>query len=663
MIPLIAGTLGICWLARRPRAVPRNTMLAVLLTVFMAAFVLAPWWYFYPSMILRWGLLTVVMLAGFILSFFSSGDLEVDPSVPRHPVVWYLALAAGLLLIHVRTLVSDIVFMGDEDFHIGVVLTLKHFVTVFIEEAAGLLYGDPVPALTLLAVLGGSAVYRIVKKRSVVPVLLAGLIVAAIGYAQVLMSAPVVERTDALSAKYGLPFFTVDHFLQYEILRYPILQKWADLFFAVWNSHGGGEAFRVVPFLSVLFLAIHLFVQFYQKFQDRLLSMFASWALVTMPLVVYYTGILYPDMAAATLLSVAAFDLRALLRAPFSDLKRRPAWYLLILASFIKETSLISLAVIMGVRLVCRGRLILRESKPLAVAVSAIGREGLTCLLPMIPVGCFLAIWSVEGSLRTLPSSFSIDHLLIADHYRVMAGELLAETGGVLLCAVTGAMILHREDRAIFWATALIFASNLLVFLSEGKYVGYSRFNLLLLPSIIYWAYFALARLRKKAVLTGVLLICAFLNLGLKPVHGDGSRVRNWGNPVFATGESTYPYDAAIRQLADVQDRDRLLIAGSSYPYYLIEYYMDRYEYAPESFKEFFFPPVRDGKIEEGLFYRFLKSVRTVPTRILYHSQQGIELDGNEVVRWGYAIDRKFSNRAGNTIYILKRIPIAGTAA
>lgn len=631
-----------------------KAMAAVLFWMFGAAYLLTPWWYFYPDRLTQIGYLSAAMAIGTVWSFFSAGDLSLRIDAKRH-LLFFGLIAAVLFAVHAPALFQNIAFMGDEDFHIGVLLTLRHFVSLVLRgmpEFAASLWA---PVVLVSAALIGAAAHLARRKRSLFPVFCAASLAAIVLFASALLNRPWVEATNAFSKVYRLPFFTVDHFMQYEILRYPILQKWIDLIFVFADPHRSNVLFRMVPFLSVVLLAGYLYVRFDQMIRSRPLSAAFALAVVTMPLVVYYTGLLYPDTAATMLLTIAVFSVRSIVTEPFSVLKRHPAWYLLILASFIKETSAISLAAILTVRFLYRGRAVLaRPGTPSAKASAAI-REALACALPLVPVGCFVALWSIEGSLRTLPNSFRLEHLFIGSHYAILGKELLVEFGAWAPLALAGALVAWRKDRAVFWATASLFAANLLFFLSEGKYVGFSRFNLPLLPAVIYWAYCLLGRIGSKPLLVAMVSLCVFFNFWLKPIHADGSRVRNWGNPVFASGEATYPYEPAIRRLAAIQDGDRLLTFGNSYPYYLIEYYMEKYDYRPASFREGVFPPIQDRRSEEAFFYLFLKNLQTEPSRILYHSQWNIDARDEVTRRFHYAIDTRIRNQE-NSIYILKRI-------
>lgn len=364
---------------------------------------------------------------------------------------------------------------------------------------------------------------------------------------------------------HGLSLSESDYW--FHVLRYPILLKYLTavpvcLYSFLPDGLPPEIPYRLLPLLSAAVLA-WLGFHFLRR-HPLPLRLAAALSVLTLPLVRYYSSIFYLEMPAAACMAWVCFQAPSLLRAEPSRLARMPAWYALLLLGFLKETALPFLLAFLCVRLICRIRL--RPSpwwRELAVPA---------CVL--LPLALYLAYRSRFGDFRAP----GLHHTNLFDlHLPVRLALSLWESFGPLLpLALAGAASLAARGR---WAPLAFLSlacagSAALHYLDDHNFIGYSRFNLFLLPGLLALAWEAVRRLQAlRPRLAAPLLAAAVgMNVILSPVNADGSKRPFWGVYGVDVGEHYYPYRQALAFLEARHGGVRVRLTGHHYRYFAAFY-------------------------------------------------------------------------------------------
>jgi hypothetical protein len=149
--------------------------------------------------------------------------------------------------------------------------------------------------------------------------------------------------------------------------------------------------------------------------------------------------------------------------------------------------------------------------------------------------------------------------------------------GLLLPLATVGALVLvvRRKWTSLLFpslAFLLVFAFH---FLDGGFYIGYSRFNLFLLPPLLALAWEALrfGASRLPAYTLGTLALIVGSSLVLSPIHFDGSRQPHWGVYALDVGEHSYPYRQALAYLKQNHAGKKTRLTGLYFTY-SVDFYL-----------------------------------------------------------------------------------------
>jgi hypothetical protein len=170
--------------------------------------------------------------------------------------------------------------------------------------------------------------------------------------------------------------------------------------------------------------------------------------------------------------------------------------------------------------------------------------------------------------------------------YKITALAYVQQFGLLLLLFFAGLFLLlwKREYRVVFFAILLFIGVPIFYGLDDNSrsYMGYSRFNLFVLPAILLGSVVVINWISSWRKTASVLLACIVLalNLGLSPVYLDGTKVPFWGNYLIDTSEHYYPYDQALLWLKNNRGSDRILFSEMFYNYYL-SFYFAKYNWHP----------------------------------------------------------------------------------
>ncbi len=523
---------------------PRQFVLAALALLYALAFLFSPYWVLAEGAISRVALLAAILMLG--AAWCTCAAAELTLKFRLQSPAYSAALCAGVIALNYLALGSGLPWRGDEDYHISHTLALVQLVPF-----NWLLTGALLVSALLIASWHKSKWALVVGAM-----LLAAAVILGWG---------------------GGLFLPSDTWM----LRYPLFNYWifmlapkiATLVLSPYHEF----PYRLVPLLSMSVVA--------WAFQRRLATEEGPngllWGLgvATVPLVFYYSSILYLEPLAVALMFIVCLRIGDLLRVGFEEIRSIPAWYALVVIGFIKETTIAFLLCFVVCRLVVQlKRRPLRE-----LLVGELSLFVATCG----PIGLFLLLRGTLSQMRSFEADLSA--LLSTQVYRALGQSYLEQFGLiVVLFAVGCAVLARRRDYVTLLFLGLI---GLLLPIAQavdhgGQYAGYSRFNLLVLPAILAGSRVALRdfvpRMRRAAALVPVVLIAA--NLLMTPVNADGTKAPYWGNYLFDTSEHYYPFREAITWLRDDPRGGSILFAGWNYGYHF-DFYFQQLQWHP-AYKE-----------------------------------------------------------------------------
>lgn len=525
----------------------RRVVFALLFLVFDLQFLLTPLWLRPRHHWIRPVLALALFVLGLLWAWWSSARLEL----PRrsHPWRWAFLSLVIIGVLNARALVSDVPWRGDEGGHIDIVVGL-----------AGVFTSNwPIFALAALATLAtGWWPRRTPAARPMLP----GLALCCASFILTVTWLAFTPRAYDFQAMFS----------SFQITRYPWLVDWLAtvpvLLVRPFAQQSPEILFRLVPFASTVLLALVCARALPNApWPLRVLGLIAVGSI---PIIFYYTSILYLEMPAILLMTVVCLHARPLLRAAPAELLRSPAWPALLLIGFIKET----MAPFLFSFVACRIFFALVSARSRAERWPALVGEFRVAFCVLFPLFAYL-FFRIHLSEGSRPYHPTFDNLLDSHTSPIMATAFASQFGAWMLLFAAGFVTLLWRRR---WVEPLFFTMYLVAYAlfqllerDGGSYLGYSRFMLPFAPVILAGSVVALGALlasRSAAWIAGALLLgCTVVNFRLSPVHLDGSKLAGWGQYRLDTTEYYYPYRDALYYLQQHHPHQQILITGLYYPY------------------------------------------------------------------------------------------------
>jgi len=547
-------------------ATPRGRGFALLFLVFNIAYVLSPYWLL-PAQTWQAAILLIfIATSGAAWAWLCSGSVRFG-AVCRP--MGFLLIAIPLLALNARALVVGIPWFSDEGFHI---VSTSALVDRLIQHPL-------IPVGMAVITAGFVWAARRLKSFGVRGALICAALIALEIVIVVSMrhGAPEGLPYDRLGGRTSI--LPDRSFADYSMLRYPYFVRWCSALPVVllsplmnvtppFTGYWTEAAYRLVPLLSAMLIA---WVVWRNTMSQRpIVRWLLAMAVGTTPLLVYYSSTLYLELPATLLMTVVLFDAQRLLSVPPGELRALPAWYALILIGFVKETTILFLLIFLLCRLVGRAWA-LRSGRALLMEAGVM----FGVLFPLVLYLFFRDIWA--GNQPYVPV---LHHLYKPHNYKVLLLSYVQQFGPLGLLAIGGLIVLLLRRRflvALFLAVA--FAGDAAFhFLDQVQLIGYSRFNLFILPVVVVAATYAIETAPRRFSTASALLtagvICA--NLWLSPLYSDGCKITNWGDYGFDQAGHYYPYREAVRWLARYHAQDHILVTG-------LDYGPSLYLYAPHS--------------------------------------------------------------------------------
>ncbi len=633
-------------LLKQIHIIRKKTIFFLLFIIWVIAYLYSPYWlafgtFGFPN--LKYVAFLLLFLFGLVWAYFSASDLKL-PKAKIYPFTSFF-LILSLYVVNYRQLNADIPWRGDEDFHVIVLLRLKEYLSFFFEHADKYLFQNPLFWVFLSLMVIGVYLSFIQRRARVLNVLLVISILSFITLPSLILLSDNVF-TDQKNI-----------FLLSDVLRYPFFQKWVNFFFIVPDFYNI-SLYRIIPFLSLTGIASFLFYAFYQKLQSKLLAFLFSFAFSTIPILLFYSSILYLEMPIIFLMLLCVWNIKILVKDDSEKLKQHYVWYILLLLSFLKESVLIFLLLIFAVRMSYQmftrhkgdiGKLFL-EAK-LAVSV-------------LSPVIIYIMFRNTFSPHLASSYGFFISNILSISNYVEILKSFITQMSVLPIIGMFGLFFLVKKD--VFVTRVIVLLFVVMTIFSLGylhkdyrMLVGYSRWNLFLLPVILFATTVFVNNIinRKRTYGIILLLIIFACNIVLFPFKPDGTRLSNWGSSRMDIAEYTYPYDKAIHFLSNQQNKPgALLLFGQYSPYFGLRFYLDKYNFHPEVIE---YPSCLavfctrfDEEIEWENFKKFFDESPSADA-ILYHSVNSIDLDMNKVYGGKYTIARRVQNSL-HSIYIFR---------
>jgi len=544
-------------------SLPKRFTIALLSSIYILGFIITPYWILPKSATGTIFHLVLTVSVGLVWLLLSTNSLQIEFSLKD---IWlFLFLLVAIIALNYRPLNSVLPFRGDEVLHVERTLELVNRIP-FLQSLAILI-------LFIVFIISG------IKKQRWTVFIGILLVACVIFY---FLGRDLFEDM----AKYPLFF-----------LRYPFINYW---FFAVlpkltsFVTPPYHEAlYRIIPVLSMIGTAWI----FQKKLGISNLTSKIAWglAVATIPLIFYYSSILYIEPPAVFLMTIACLDIKNLLHKSSKDISQTPSWYALILIGFIKETAIPFLLCFIAVRIIVQLQTWLQRTskekseKPLSNLLA--GELGIIFSL-LAPAVLYMYFRITLTSTRSFAPHIS--NLFDLTIYPFIIRSFIEQFGPFLFFFIGGCILLamNREFTSLFCYLSLILIILAFHIVDDKAYVGYSRFNLFVLPPILAGSmrFVTWAAKQKQYIGSILVLIAIGSNLLLSPIHLDGVKVPHWGNHLTDTSEHYYPYQDALVWLKSNYAEKRMLFTGLDF-YYPFQFYWNKLDWKPK----------RDGMISEAI--------------------------------------------------------------
>ncbi len=514
--------------------------MALLASIYLLGFIITPYWFIPQSTIKMIFLLGLIIGVGILWVYLSASPLEFHFNIGDYFTGGLVLL--GIILLNYRALNSVIPFRGDEGLHID--RTLVVFTKISTEWVLGVL---------LLFIL---FIYLAIKNPKWA--IFAGVIIVMSAVLFFLQKNPFLDEMKD-------PVFFV---------RYPFINYWlfvlAPKLVSLVSSPYHEFLFRIIPVLSMGTIAWS--IQRRMTISGIPLNIALILSIATIPVVFYYSSILYIEPPAILLMTIVCLEINNLTYEDGGKLAQNPNWYALILIGFVKETTIPFLLCFLA----CREIIQLRKwftteqaETPQKSLAFSLARELGVIFSVLAPA--FLYLYFRTSFTGTRSYTPHILNLIDPSVYPIISRSLMEQFGLFLFFFIGGCILLTSQKKfSILLCLIGLFMASLAFYTMDSKaLIGYSRFNLFVLPPILAVAsiFIEWIFLQKRVVGIALVFSALFVNLLISPVHLDGVKKPYWGNYLIDTSEHYYPYQDAIIWLKDNYTKGRILYTGLDYPY------------------------------------------------------------------------------------------------
>jgi hypothetical protein len=542
--------------------VNRAFVISLLITFYAFAFIISPYWLAPASLIGKILMLALITGTGVAWSYLSGDSLQIR--LTKHWFIFFVFLA-GLALVNFKSLISGIPWRGDENFHIHKVLLLASNITPQWLSTKWIFLGIAMFVLFFFTAW----------KKSKWALFIGCLLLVSIAFIY-LQKNPYSGLEETYFLRY--PFISYWFFVFVPKLAMSITSPYQEYFY------------RIIPMLSsagIVWVCM-------RRLESSHVIPNLIWAIsiATIPLISYYSTILYLELPAVFLMTVVCFDIETLLKGKFSEIRHRPGWYALILIGFIKETTFVFILCYLACRMILMILQAIREyaqKQPLDfISTFRLFRPRIAENLAIVfcvswPSLLYLVLRSNSSVARKFAPDIS--SLLNFSVYEAFGRSLFEQFGLFSIIFIGGCILLvsiGKYAKTTFIIMTFL-AFPVLFALDTATYTGLGRFNLFILPAILTSSTFALNWLTKNKKTLGISIVSLAIltNIFLSPVNLDGTKKPFGPNYLTDIYEHYYPYPETIAWLKESHGNENILFTGLSYPYY-VEFYFEKLDWHPQ---------------------------------------------------------------------------------
>jgi hypothetical protein len=444
--------------------------------------------------------------------------------------------------------------------------------------------------------------------------------------------------------------------LEYLLVRYPFVSCWFHQLGPIWkvNRFDIGM-FRLIPILSAFAIGWFALWALRKEKVRPAVAVIVGITFALTPNIHHHSTILYLEMPAIALLMVALYFIEHILKDDFKLVRRCPGWYALLAAGFIKETLVIIILVIIGLRIIVRAYIFLKNkelNRQLILHEIAAG----FCIA--LPLGVYLFFRTYFGEVRGYEPNYA--NLTDPYLYAMAVKALWAQFAGVLILAVGGVIIglMKRRFVAVLSLVILFVSDFFFHFMDKPDYVGIARFNLFLFSPLAVLALMFLAWLRRKnqTALMIVAIAALIINTVLSPVAITGEKDPMFGAPCGKWGMDYYfQHQDAVNWLKANRPNWPVLVGGN-YSKTRMNWYFAKAKY---------YPRVLSTKLKaETTYMNGLKATIADARKggyplVLFHKMEGgVTLTEEEKSILGYKAIKIFKNRyLALVLYQVENLP------
>lgn len=605
--------------------VPRRVVITILGSFYFLAFVLSPYWTLLRSPVAIVLSLSIVLGLGAVWACLSSANVELVGKVED----WSLLAMCLILvtLLNSRTLTSVIPWRGDE--------------STLITRTRDLISRVPLSSFALLSLAGVLLLAAVAARRWWAAAGSTLLALYSIGR--------VFEfgRLDDIGASVLIRWPYVNYWI---FALVPLLAKY------FWDANHE-FLYRVIPLLS----AVGMVWLTQRRLAGHGIGGKLLWggAIATIPVLFYYSSILYVDVLVAFLVTAVCMRAKEMLTEDFDAARHRSAWLALVLLGFLKDTAIVFVAPFLLFRMAV-------SLQKLTKGAGTDHRAGLKELLSseaalvfctLYPYLANMGLRAYLATVRAYTRSYSpsLQRVLEPAFYEITARSFFEQFGVFLPLFLAGVAILckRKERLTTAFAAAVFVCVPLFYGLDAGSVglTGYSRFNLYVLPAILLGSVATVQAIAgwRRPVSIALACLAIIANLILSPIHMDGTKIPNWGTYELDTAEHYYPYDEAMLWLKNKRPADGILFSEMYYDYYL-SFYFAKFQWHPR-YEVATYPK---GEEEESALPGVLSQARRGNFDLILY-QVGISYVPTRVALGEYCIEKIFQNQAQRLLLLSRK--------
>lgn len=462
-------------------------------------------------------------------------------------------LALFLAVIFHRTLNADLSYGGDEHYHVASAQMCRALFNVLVSE-----HGFIIVLVLWLALGVFSYKLRRLNPANFKRIYYLWILLGGIGF--------------GLSALRSYPTSIEDPFILERSARYPSILAWLCGFIGIVTNGNTENLFipfdllRLLPLSSLLICGFIILKSRLTSGLSFPIKFIFTIGVLTIPIFLFNGTLIYLELPIVAVATIALFDFKKWLGASYPHVCRSWSFLSVITLCFLKETGMIIALILV----LCRAIIRFARDRDRAQPRFSLTEEIKVFFAIMLPGLLYLLYRNLCGFR---PYNLNLENLLSFKCWSEALYYIILEFGGLLLFALFGLVVAMRKYKYFaVLCTACFIGVFLFHFLEDPRWIGLSRFNLLLAPPLIALAVVGfknIAEFSTKNNICTQTLTCLFvslillaLNVAMSPVDIYGRR-GDWGK----SGERWYNWSECFADIKKESTMPEILIGNMSSKY------------------------------------------------------------------------------------------------